>query len=92
KHPQVSLRIMVGDRTTVAEMFALGHADLAIAYNLPDDTRLQRAAEFHPPQEVVGIPVGKPVRRRPPNSAMRWEPSSRRARRDACRQNRANVP
>ncbi|MGO6845028.1 LysR family transcriptional regulator (plasmid) [Rhizobium ruizarguesonis] len=46
KHPQVSLRIMVGDRTTVAEMVALGQADLAIAYNLPDDTRLQRAAEF----------------------------------------------
>ncbi|MGO7283500.1 LysR family transcriptional regulator, partial [Rhizobium ruizarguesonis] len=31
KHPQVSLRIMVGDRTTVAEMVALGQADLAIA-------------------------------------------------------------
>lgn len=46
KHPQVSLRIMVGDRATVAEMVALGQADLAIAYNLPDDTRLQRAAEF----------------------------------------------
>ncbi|MDS7594301.1 LysR family transcriptional regulator [Agrobacterium tumefaciens] len=46
KHPQVSLRIMVGDRTTVAEMVALGQADVAIAYNLPDDTRLQRAAEF----------------------------------------------
>ena len=30
KHPQVSLRIMVGDRTTVAEMVALGQADLAI--------------------------------------------------------------
>ncbi|MGF0524522.1 LysR family transcriptional regulator [Agrobacterium pusense] len=46
KHPQVSLRIMVGDRATVAEMVALGQADLAIAYNLPEDTRLQRAAEF----------------------------------------------
>lgn len=46
KHPQVSLRILVGDRTTIAEMVALGQADLAIAYNLPDDTRLQRAAEF----------------------------------------------
>lgn len=46
KHPQVSLRIMVGDRATVAEMVALGQADLAIAYNLPEDNRLQRAAEF----------------------------------------------
>ncbi|UXS03914.1 LysR family transcriptional regulator [Agrobacterium tumefaciens] len=46
KHPQVRLRIMVGDRAGVTEMVALGQADMAIAYNLPDDSRLQRAAEF----------------------------------------------
>ena len=57
KHPQVSLRIMVGDRTTVAEMVALGQADLAIAYNLPDDTRLQRAAEFRHALGAVVAPT-----------------------------------
>ncbi|MBY5821749.1 LysR family transcriptional regulator [Rhizobium leguminosarum bv. viciae] len=57
KHPQVSLRIMVGDRTTVAEMVALGQADLAIAYNLPDDTRLQRAAEFRHALGAVVAPA-----------------------------------
>ncbi|WP_083637458.1 LysR family transcriptional regulator [Pararhizobium arenae] len=60
KHPQVSLRIMVGDRTTVAEMVALGQADLAIAYNLPDDTRLQRAAEFRHALGAVVAP-GHPL-------------------------------
>ncbi|MCC8983492.1 MULTISPECIES: LysR family transcriptional regulator [Bradyrhizobium] len=45
-HPQVSLRIMVGDRTGVADMVASGQADLAVAYNLPEDSRLQRAGEF----------------------------------------------
>ncbi|NKK72039.1 LysR family transcriptional regulator [Rhizobium sophorae] len=57
KHPQVSLRIMVGDRTTVAEMVALGQADLAIAYNLPDDSRLQRAAEFRHALGAVVAPA-----------------------------------
>lgn len=64
KHPQVSLRIMVGDRTTVAEMVALGQADIAIAYNLPDDTRLQRAAEFHHALGAVVAPAHPLANRR----------------------------
>lgn len=44
--PQVDLTISVGDRPVVMEMVASGEADLAIAYNLPEDGRLQRAAEF----------------------------------------------
>ncbi|MGR9193151.1 LysR family transcriptional regulator [Rhizobium leguminosarum] len=64
EHPQVSLRIMVGDRTTVAEMVALGQADLAIAYNLPDDTRLQRAAEFRHALGAVVAPAHPLANRR----------------------------
>ncbi|WP_082849742.1 LysR family transcriptional regulator [Rhizobium anhuiense] len=64
EHPQVSLRIMVGDRTTVAEMVALGQADIAIAYNLPDDTRLQRAAEFHHALGAVVAPAHPLANRR----------------------------
>lgn len=45
--PQISIRVVVGDRAGVTEMVASGEADLAIAYNLPEDTRLQRAGEFH---------------------------------------------
>ncbi|WP_081499110.1 LysR substrate-binding domain-containing protein [Rhizobium sp. CF122] len=64
EHPQVSLRIMVGDRTTVAEMVALGQADIAIAYNLPDDTRLQRAAEFRHALGAVVAPAHPLANRR----------------------------
>jgi DNA-binding transcriptional LysR family regulator len=64
ENPQVSLRIMVGDRTTVAEMVALGQADIAIAYNLPDDTRLQRAAEFHHALGAVVAPAHPLANRR----------------------------
>jgi len=55
---------MVGDRTTVAEMVALGQADIAIAYNLPDDTRLQRAAEFHHALGAVVAPAHPLANRR----------------------------
>lgn len=44
---QVSIRVIVSDRSGVAELVASGQADLAVAYNLPEDSRLQRAAEFH---------------------------------------------
>jgi DNA-binding transcriptional LysR family regulator len=44
--PQISIRVTVSDRAGVAELVASGQADLAVAYNLPDDSRLQRAAEF----------------------------------------------
>ncbi|PDS62476.1 LysR family transcriptional regulator [Rhizobium anhuiense] len=64
ENPQVSLLIMVGDRTTVAEMVALGQADIAIAYNLPDDTRLQRAAEFHHALGAVVAPAHPLANRR----------------------------
>lgn len=43
---QVSVRVIVSDRAGVAELVASGQADLAVAYNLPDDSRLQRVAEF----------------------------------------------
>jgi len=54
--PQVSLRIMVGDRASVCDMVATGAADLAVAYNIPDDNRLQRAAEFMHPLGAVVAP------------------------------------
>ncbi|MFT3689695.1 LysR family transcriptional regulator [Paenirhodobacter sp.] len=55
-HPLVSLRIMVGDRAGVTEMVASGTAEIALAYNLPQDSRLQRAAEF---QHRLGAVVAK---------------------------------
>lgn len=55
-HPLVSLRIMVGDRAGVTEMVASGAAEIALAYNLPQDSRLQRAAEF---QHRLGAVVAK---------------------------------
>ncbi|MCM2292476.1 LysR family transcriptional regulator [Allorhizobium sp. BGMRC 0089] len=45
--PQISLSVVVSDRAGVADLVASGEADLAIAYNLPEDNRLQRAGEFH---------------------------------------------
>lgn len=54
--PQVSLRIKVGDRAAVCDMVASGAADLALAYNLPEDNRLQRAAEFMHPLGAVVAP------------------------------------
>lgn len=45
-HPQVDLRITVGTRPEVIEAVAEGHAELALAYNLPLDPRIHLAAEF----------------------------------------------
>ena len=54
-HPGIRLNITVMNRPEVVEAIASGHADLAIAYNLPVDPRLQRAAEFvHQLGAVVG--------------------------------------
>jgi DNA-binding transcriptional LysR family regulator len=46
-HPQVSLRVTVGTRPEVIEAVAQGQAELALAYNLPQDPRIHLAAEFH---------------------------------------------
>ena len=53
---QVSLRVIVGDRDSVVELVASGRADLALAYNLPEDSRLQRVAEFRHRLGVVVAP------------------------------------
>ncbi|MDQ0455755.1 LysR family transcriptional regulator [Rhizobium paknamense] len=45
--PQISLSVVVSDRAGVADLVGSGEVDLAIAYNLPEDSRLQRAGEFH---------------------------------------------
>ena len=55
-HPLVSVRIMVGDRAGVTEMITSGRAEIALAYNLPQDSRIQRAAEF---QHRLGAVIAK---------------------------------
>lgn len=45
-HPQVDFRITVGHRPAVIEAMLSGECELALAYNLPLDSRLHRLAEF----------------------------------------------
>ncbi|HWL58261.1 MAG TPA: LysR family transcriptional regulator [Paracoccus sp. (in: a-proteobacteria)] len=45
-HPQINLCVMVGNRPEVINWIASGQAELALAYNLPQDARLHLAAEF----------------------------------------------
>ncbi|WP_209021269.1 LysR family transcriptional regulator [Paracoccus ravus] len=55
-HPQVRLRVMVGTRPEVIESVASGQAELALAYNLPQDPRLHLAQEF---QHRLGAVVAR---------------------------------
>ncbi|MTH76883.1 LysR family transcriptional regulator [Paracoccus aestuariivivens] len=55
-HPQVNLRVMVGTRPEVIEAVGSGQAELALAYNLPQDPRLHLAAEF---QHRLGAVVAR---------------------------------
>jgi DNA-binding transcriptional LysR family regulator len=55
-HPLVHVRVMVSDRSGVTEMVASGRAEFALGYNLPQDSRLQRVAEF---QHRLGAVVAK---------------------------------
>ncbi|TJZ94254.1 LysR family transcriptional regulator [Paracoccus gahaiensis] len=45
-HPQIDFRVTVGHRPAVIEAVVSGTCELALAYNLPQDPRLQRVAEF----------------------------------------------
>ena len=42
-HPQINLCVMVGNRPEVIDWVASGQAELALAYNLPQDARLRPA-------------------------------------------------
>jgi DNA-binding transcriptional LysR family regulator len=45
-YPQVSLRVLIGTRPELIETVISGRAELVLGYNLPQDARLHRAAEF----------------------------------------------
>lgn len=45
-YPQISLRVVIGTRPEMIETLTSGRAELGLGYNLPQDARLHRAAEF----------------------------------------------